>query len=169
MKSSNNVAQSLETVITSSSRLLNVIAVIAVVLMMLVSVIDIFMRYVFSSPVTDSPEMVQYLMVIAGFGGLSWCALKGGHVRVDLLTAHLSNRKQAILEAFSYLLCLTVIPWVAWQGFQGAGYSLQVNRASSILEIPPFPFYLMLGIGAVMLSLVLVILLARSIIKAARP
>jgi TRAP-type transport system small permease protein len=168
MKSVNNGARSIDAAITFSSRLLNIFAVTAISLMMAVSVVDIFMRFAFRSPILDSSDMVQYLMVVGGFGGLAWCALKDGHVRVDLLTIRLSSRGQAFSDSFGYFLCLTVVPLVAWQGFQGAIYCLQVNKASQILEIPAFPFYLIMGIGAVMLSLVLLTLLVKSIIKAGR-
>jgi TRAP-type C4-dicarboxylate transport system permease small subunit len=163
-----NVWDWIDTAINQVSRIASVIGVIAVIMMMLVSITDIFLRYAFSQPILDSPDMVQYLMVVAGFTGLAWCAVKGGHVRVDLLVVHFSKKSQALFSALGYLLCLSVVPLVAWQGFEGTRYAIETHKGSTILEIPSYPFYLTLAIGMVLLGLVLVTLLVKSIAKAVK-
>ena len=77
----NKVTHSLDTVLGYASRVLNIIGVTCLVLMMLLTVSDVFMRYVFTQPIKGSVELTEYLMAVVGFFGLAWCAIKKGHAQ----------------------------------------------------------------------------------------
>jgi TRAP-type C4-dicarboxylate transport system permease small subunit len=168
MNQVNKAARSLDTVISQASRVINVIGIISLVVMMLITVADVSLRYVFSRPITGSVELTQYLMAVIGFFGLAWCAVKAGHAKVDLLVTRFPPRSQAIIDGVIYLMGLTVTLFVAWQGIEASNYARGIGEYSFMLEIPSYPFYMAQGIGFTMLSLVIAGLMVKSIVKAVK-
>lgn len=160
------VTHSLDAVIGYTSRVLNIIGVTCLVVMMLLTVTDVFMRYVLTQPIKGSVELTEYLMAVVGFFGLAWCAAKRGHAKVDLLLTHFSARTQAVFDSLTYLLALTVVPLVAWRGIEASNYAREIGQHSFMLKIPAYPFFMAMGIGFLVLSLVLFVLMVKSIVKA---
>lgn len=158
--------RSIATVINQACRAAGILALIFLLAMMVLVVLDVFLRYFFNNPILGSIELVEYFMVVAGFLGIAWCAVKGGHVKVDMLLSRLPPRAQAIIDSITLILTMTVVPLVSWQGFAQARHAQLVKSASDILEIPDYPFYLVVGISYALLFLVEVILLAELIAKA---
>ncbi|MEW6663980.1 MAG: TRAP transporter small permease [Thermodesulfobacteriota bacterium] len=142
--------------------------IVFMVAMLLLTVGDVFLRFVFNRPVLGSVEITEYLMVGTGFLGIAWCAAKGGHVGVDLIVSHFSPRVQAVIDSITCLLSLGVVPLVAWQAFVQAGYAKSENIQSDLLDIPAYPFYLIVGIAYALFSLVLVDTLVQFVTKAVK-
>ena len=134
--------------------------------MMMLTVIDVFLRYFFNSPIMASKETTEYMMVIVGFLGLAWCAVKGMHIRVDLVASFLPKRPQAIIDSFGYLMGLGITVLLAWRGFvEGQGYR-ELKNLSASLGFPIYPFYWILAVGYGVLCLAIFVLLVRSILEA---
>jgi TRAP-type transport system small permease protein len=156
------------TVINQASLIAGVMGIVFMVAMMLLTVGDVFLRFVFNRPILGSVEITEYLMVGTGFLGIAWCAVKGGHVGVDLIVSHFPPRVQAMIDSVTCLLSLGVVPLVAWQNFLQAGYVKAENVQSDLLDIPAYPFYIIVGISYALLSLVLVNALVQSVTKAVK-
>ena len=145
-----------------------VIAIIFLMAMMLLTVVDVFLRYVFNAPILGSLELTEYFMICAGFFGIAWCAVIRGHVKVDLIMNHTSTRVQAITDTVPLVLAMSVIPIVAWQGFVQARYTQVENTVSDLLEVPDFPFYMVIGVSYALLFLVVITIVAEFIAKAVK-
>lgn len=146
------------TALNQASRGAGILAIAFLMAMLVLTVADVFLRYFFNAPIPGSVELTKYFMVGAGFLGLAWCALKGGHIKVDLLINRLPPRYQVTIDSINLLLALTVVPLVAWQGFTQAKYALLEKTTSRFLAIPDYPFYIVVGLGFVLLFLVMVYL-----------
>ena len=85
------------------------------VAMMLLTVSDVFLRYAFRRPIFGSTEITEIMIVMLGFLGLAWCAVKGGHLKVDLLMSRFSPRLQAIFDSFTYFAGLVICIIIAWR------------------------------------------------------
>lgn len=155
-------------VINQISRVCGIVALIFLLIMMLMTVADVCLRYIFNAPILGSFEITEYLMIIAGFLGVAWCAVQKGHVKVDLIVSHLPLRARTIIESITLILAMTVAPIVAWQGFAQARYAQSAGDSSSILKIPASPFYVVVGFSYALLSVVLLTLIAELIIKAVK-
>lgn len=156
------------TILNHASLGASVLGILFMVAMLLLTVGDVFLRFVFNRPILGSVEITEYLMVGTGFLGIAWCAAKGGHVGVDLIVSHFPPRIQAVIDSVTCLLSLGVAPIVAWQAFLQAGYAKAENVQSDLLDIPAYPFYLIVGIAFVLFSLVLVNSLVQFITKAVK-
>lgn len=151
-------------IISWASRIAGIIATIAVMSIMVVTVADVLLRFIFNRPIPGSVELCQYFIVVGGFLGLAWCAIKGAHVKVDVISAILSPRVIKVSDLLNYLIALSIVPFVAWRLFNHARIVQLQKTASSNLEIPAYPFYIMAGIGFTLLGLVIIGLLIKSLV-----
>ena len=106
-----------EKIINGVSETFGVLAVVVLVFMMLLTVMDVILRYFFNNPITASAEITEYMMVVVGFLGMAWCALKGGHIKVELIVGRWPQRGQAVINIINALLILGVCTLIASRSF----------------------------------------------------
>lgn len=162
-------ATSVEKIINGLSRFTGIVAIGILMAMMLFTVLDVFLRAFFNSPLPGDVEIIEVAMVCTGFLGLAWCATQKMHIKVDLLVSFLPKRLQGIIDSFGYLICLSIYALLAWQGIQEGIANRQMNSLSSTLHFPIFPFYWVMAFGVGVLCLAVLVLLFNSIKKAANP
>ena len=148
------------------SRGVSILAIASLLTMMLLTVSDIFMRYVFKNPIVGSVELVEYLIVVAGFLGVAWCTFRGGHLKVGVIVDRMRPRVQAITDSITLFLGITVVPLVAWQLFVRAREAQLEGLRSYILDLPDFIFLVVAGVGYALFFLALLPVLVESIRKA---
>jgi len=144
----------LSIIASPAAKVLNGIAAGVLAAMMVLTGVDVFLRYIFNRPVSGSYEMTEFMMPIVIAFGLAYCALEKGHVRVELLTSRLSERAQAIMNSFASIVFLGVFILITWQTFLRAKGMLDVGQISIVLYIPVFPFVLAVAVGSAALCLV---------------
>lgn len=147
---------------------MNIVAMAALVLMMLLTVSDVLMRSVFKQPILDSPQLTQYLMVCVVFFGLAWCAAKGRHIKVDLVVSRFPARVQAIFDSTTYFLGLVVCSIMTWRSFLESLVAHRYHSATTVLEVPSYPFHFILTFGITILCLVMLIQLIQHLYKAVK-
>lgn len=142
-------------------RALSLMGGIVVVLLMVFTVFDVFLRYVFNRPFSSSIEITEFSMAIIVFLGLAYCGWKGGHVAVDILERPLENPKlrfiPVILTSISALLFSAMAYFVALEAFTTMG------RVSNMLRWPHFPFQIIVAFGSAMYAVVLAIQVVRMV------
>ncbi len=161
------LAGALTKAINQTSRITAIIATIFLVAMILLTVIDVFLRSVFRAPILGSVEITEYMMVLAGFLGMAWCAEKGGHVIVGILVDRLPARVQTIIDCIMLLLSLGLIPLVVFENVKQSVFAMNENYTSDILKIPESPFYIVVAVGYAVLFFVILIILIKTLKKAA--
>ena len=161
-------AHSAETAINSASRVLNNVGMGILGAMVLLTVTDVFLRYVLNRPIAGSVELTEYMMVALAFCVLAWCAVRKGHVKVDLVVARFPPRVQATFDSVTCFFCLVIFFLITWNGFLEARNTWLVYRVSDILRVPAYPFYLILAIGSTILCLVLLTNLVQFVAQAVK-
>ena len=131
-------------------------------LMMLLTVTDVFLRWVFNSPITGTTEITEFMMVIVVFPALAYCALSRRHIQVDLLVSHLPPRVQIIIDVLTLLIALGIYVIITWQTFLE---SMDVRTTTALLNLSQAPFYWVLSISLTLFCLSIVALLIEEIIK----
>ena len=61
------------------------LASIALMIMMFVTLADVFLRYVFNSPVRGAYELVEAMLVVFVFHGMSTAILQRRNIAIDLI------------------------------------------------------------------------------------
>jgi TRAP-type C4-dicarboxylate transport system permease small subunit len=133
----------------------------------LLLVIDVFMRSTFNRTLPGTVELVELFMVVVVFMAVAYASLGNANVAVELLYSKLPTRTQEILDSFTSLLGALIFGFVSW----GMGKRLLENLFSvtpletSMLRIPWFPFLFIACFGSVLLCLELVIKFIHSLMK----
>ena len=152
----------------SVARVVNAIGVSIVLVIMLTTVADVALRYTFNQPVPGTVELTEYMMVFVVYCGIAWTQIKKGHVAVDIVAKRLTHKAQAILQSFTYVISLGIFCLASWLAFTRVKIVADSGLCSTALDIPRFPFQLVVGIGLGMLSLVLLADFIRSLAEAIR-
>lgn len=149
------VANLAEKPIFSVSRVLHVAGMGMTIIMVLLTVTDIFLRYVFNKPIVGSFELTEFMMVFLVFASLGYTMRMKGHVGVDLVISRLPERAQAIIESITNLLALCLFSLATWRNVLHAVTTWRRHDVSHELFIPIGPFVLFVAFGVAVLSFVL--------------
>jgi TRAP-type C4-dicarboxylate transport system permease small subunit len=122
---------------------------------------DVLMRYFFERPQLFVDEVASFLQVLVIFGGLAHTFRVGGHVRVDLLTAHLSPRVRGWLRALGLALGAAFLVVVMWTTAQSALTAYRYGRVSAVMLYPLWVPMLIIPAGLGLMAAVMLAALAR--------
>ncbi len=150
-------------VIDFLSRIFGYISTGIIGIMMLLIVGDICGRYFINKPITASTEFVEAMMVGIGFPALAWCALKGNHIKVDLILSRFTPRIQAIIDSFTLFCGLGTYIILTWRSFLEASHTVST---ASIYKFPEYPFYWILAVGCTIFCLAMITILIKKIREA---
>jgi C4-dicarboxylate transporter DctQ subunit len=160
-----NFFRSAARVIDTVSEISGVVAVVVLVCMMMLTVSDVCLRYFFNNPITASAEYTEYMMVIVGFLGIAWCAIKGMHIKVELIIGRFPERGQAIIDIINSVLVIGVCAIIGSQSLSEGFAVKQMGIASDITDIPHHPFYWIIVFGYVLLFFVMLNILVQNVLK----
>jgi TRAP-type transport system small permease protein len=138
-----------------SLRWLALAAGAAILLLMIYTVLDVVMRYVFNAPFRGSLEFTQFMMAVIVFLGLAYCGWTGGHVAVDILERPLEKPGLRWVPGLLALVSAGLFAAIAWYSFGEA--MATTNRVSNMLRWPHYPFLLLTAFGSAVYAVVLVI------------
>ena len=140
-----------------------IVGVVILLAMMMMTVADVIMRYFFRRPIIGSEEISTLLMVCVVFLGIAWCALKDGHISVDIITGKLSKRGRAFLNGFDNILTFALALIIAWRTFLEAVSVKKMDVNSPLLSIPRYPFIFVTAFGFLLLFFAALILFIRNV------
>uniref|UniRef100_UPI003340681C TRAP transporter small permease n=1 Tax=Castellaniella defragrans TaxID=75697 RepID=UPI003340681C len=119
-----------------ASKLLAALGGLAFVGLVIMSLISIVGRKLFSAPVPGDMEVLMMVAAAASATFFAYCHLQGGDVKVDFFTAHAQPRTVLLLDAAGSLLVGLFGALIAWRSWVGAMSLREVGETSVILEWP---------------------------------
>jgi TRAP-type C4-dicarboxylate transport system permease small subunit len=132
----------------------NWIASFTVIAMMLLTCIDVILRFL-RCPIPGVYETVGLLGAIFVSFSLANTSMTKSHIAVDFLVRKLSQKIQDMIYCIHTLIATVLFGLIAWQSIW---YALELkanNEVSPTLQISTYPFVFGLAIGCFMLCLVL--------------
>jgi TRAP-type C4-dicarboxylate transport system permease small subunit len=143
-----------------------VLAATALCAIMLITVVDVMLRYVFDAPFSWSYTVVsQYLMVAAFFLSLSYTFREGGHMTLEIVMRRVRNPMvRNVVSAFGHAVAFILVAGILYAGV-GRTWSAWVN-AEVLPGVLPFPTWLsdvFVPVGCFVFELRLVYRVAREI------
>ncbi len=133
--------------------------------MMLLTVMDVLLRFLFHRPIMGSLEITQVMMVSISFITMIYSTVQKCHIKVDILTSYIPKPIQQIIDSIFYLICIVFFVIISWKNFGAALHLKKVCQMTDILEIPIYPFYLLISAASTILVLLLVIYLLHIILR----
>ena len=136
---------------------------------MLLTLIDVFMRYWLHAPITGSAELVMFAMAILIFSALPLVTLREQHISVSILRGRFSGvwawLQHAVILGVSLLCCLAM----AWQLIRDGLQLASEHQATMILELPLGALSSLMGVLSGVSALALVYLLALHVTRDHEP
>jgi TRAP-type C4-dicarboxylate transport system permease small subunit len=118
------------------------IAAGALVVLMMVTVFDVLLRYLFNSPIRVSYEMVEVMLLVFVFNGMPAAFFGRRHIVIDLLDGVFGASITRILIRMAdvlSVLCLAVLAWAmllpATQAYQYGDIKLELRLPIYVLWI----------------------------------
>jgi TRAP-type transport system small permease protein len=126
-------------------------------LMMLLTAVDVTMRYIFNRPIIGSFEITEYMMVILVSFGFAYVTLTKGQISVDLLITNLPPKARIIMGLFTDFVSFAILTLLTWQVYLQVKSQYDSNAISASLEIPAYPFVAAGAFGLTLLSIALLL------------
>lgn len=104
--------------------------------LVVMSIVSITGRKLFSWPVPGDVEILQMCAAFASSCFFAYCHMANGDVKVDFFTHNLAPRKVATLDAFGSLLVGLFGALITWRTAAGALGVQEVGETSAILGWP---------------------------------
>jgi TRAP-type C4-dicarboxylate transport system permease small subunit len=112
------------------------LAAAALVILMLVTVVDVFMRYVFNQPIRASLDTVEVMLLVFVFNGMAVGFFGRRHVVIDLLDGVFGPRITPVLVRIADLLSVLCLGLLAWAMLLPARQAFQYGDTKMELPIP---------------------------------
>lgn len=94
---------------------MGVISAIGMAAMMLVTMYDVFMRYLFANPLYGVYELVGIFLVVTSSFGMALCQKDKSHITITLLTDKLPPGMKKITVVFGLLMSFICYGIITWQ------------------------------------------------------
>ncbi|MEQ8332591.1 TRAP transporter small permease [Nisaea sp.] len=133
--------------LTPFENLANFVAGAAVLGLMLLGVMQIVLRSVFNSPIVGYIDLVELSMAVLAFLGAAYCQRLGGHIRMELLLAHLRGRTLWIVESIGTIAALGIIAVIVWFGWDHFLRAYELGDTTIDAEFPVWPSKLLVPIA----------------------
>ena len=138
------------------TRVLGWISCICVFFMMLLTTVDVVLRYIFNSPLIGAYEVSEFMMVIIVFFSMAYTQFRKGHVAVDILVSRLSQRKQALVDLFNHVVTIVILLLITWRSSLTALELADTMETTGTVPIPVFPFQFVVAFGCLAMGIELI-------------
>ena len=129
------------------------LASVALIIMMLVTLLDVFLRYAFNSPIRGAYELVEAMMVVFVFNGMSTAFLQRRNIVIDLIDSFAPRFVVAALIRMSDVLTVVTVAMFAYAMITPALQSYSYGEVKMELQVPIWWFWAvaLLGIAGAIL------------------
>jgi len=124
-------------------------------LVMAVTVLDVFMRYLFNAPLASAWEFTEFSMALIVFFGIAYCGWTGGHIAVDVFEKWLDRPSLRFLPALIAFVGAALFALIAYRATLET--IATIDQVSNMLRWPHYPFRFTVAFGSAMLAVVLAI------------
>lgn len=131
----------------------------ALIVLMLVTVLDVFLRYVFNRPIRGSYDIVECMLLVFVFNGMAAAFFGRRNIVIDLLDSFVAARVVIFLIRLADVLSVVVLVLIFWAMINPA---VQVYQYGDVKLDSGVPIYWMwiaafLGLAGTILAAVTVL------------
>lgn len=151
------IVRAAENAVTVSATAAAYVAGAVLVSLMLLTTADVAGRYFFNRPITGVFDFTHFAVLIMTFLGLAYCGVQNGHVVIELFTQRLGRRTRRRLNRLVNLAGAVLFAVIAWRSVVQSIDVREFKESSQLMQVPFFPFYWLLGFGALLFALVMLL------------
>jgi TRAP-type C4-dicarboxylate transport system permease small subunit len=132
------------------------VSMFAIVACVALVVTDVIRYQVVGKPVPGTHEVVELIAAVILSMGIGYLTYVRGHVSVSLVVDRFRPRVQAVFDLVTGLIALGFTIWLTEGMVKMAIRNYNYGWVTGVLEIPRFPFMLMISVALALACLVLV-------------
>ena len=117
--------------------------------MMMLTFVDVVLRYVFNRPIASAFELTELMLVVLIFAGLPLVSWADEHVTMDFIDRLLSPATRARLERGVHVITAAIMFFLTWQVWLKADKIWAYRDATDVLRVVygPFVYFMAVMIG----------------------
>jgi len=127
-----------------------------------VTVTSVLGRWLLARPIAGDIEIAALAMAVAISLFMPWCALRRGHVAVDVVTERAPPRVRARLDAFGSVAIAAIAAVLAWRMALGGIEMRAYGDESMVLRIPTWIGFVVAVPSFALLALAALVAAARA-------
>ena len=139
------------------STFFNLFASVSLMAMILLTCIDVSMRYFFNRPIAGTYDLVSLMGAVIAAFAMPYTMLMKGHVAVDLLVRTLSRKKQLAVETTTHLTGIILFLIMVWQCWILGSDMKTAGEVTPTLLLPFYPIVYCMAVCFLMLSLAILV------------
>jgi TRAP-type C4-dicarboxylate transport system permease small subunit len=137
------------------SRAAGLVGGLALLGLMFTTVVDVALRATFNIAFLGVTEITELGLVVVAVLGITYCGWTGGHVALEFGESLMSGGAWRGLQVVERLASAAIAGAVAFYSFVEAAAVYGRNAHTNLLQIPEYPFYLIVGLGFLTYALIL--------------
>jgi TRAP-type C4-dicarboxylate transport system permease small subunit len=159
----NFVLQTID-VATKITKWLAILAAVGIGVMMIVNFTDIVGTKFFLRSVPGALDISEELMVLVTLLPIAFVALERGHIRITLLEGRMPPAVRFVLQIIQYVIATLITGFITWRVFVQFQKTLEVVQLKEGLDLPIWPANLVTVVSFGFLTLVWIVLLAKTLV-----
>lgn len=144
--------QKFSELLAKATKFLDYLAGFCLVATMLLIVVNILLRVIWRSPITGTIDYVNVLAALTIALALGYCAVKNGHIMIDLVVEKWPPRLQAIVDSLISLLSLVFWAAATWYTVEYGITMMQTGVVMSTASVPVYTVLYLIALGLLALS-----------------
>jgi TRAP-type C4-dicarboxylate transport system permease small subunit len=141
-------------------RALGLLSAVPLALIVVITFADVFARYLFSSPIRGSVEMIEFAMALVIFTAMPLVTRHRGHVTVSLIDGVLRGRAVAIRRLVCDGLSALALGLMAWRLALHGADDFEAGTRTIVLEWLQAPLTWAMALLAAVSALILLLQIA---------
>ena len=151
-------------VMTKITRWLAILAAVGIAALMIVNFTDIIGTKFFLRSVPGALDISEELMVFLTLLPISFIALERGHIRITLLEGRMPPSVRFVLRIMQYVIATLITSFITWRVFVQFQKTVEVVQLKEGLDLPIWPANLVTVVSFGFLTLVWIVLLAKTVV-----
>ena len=149
---------------TKITRWLAILAAVGIAALMIVNFTDIIGTKFFLRSVPGALDISEELMVFLTLLPISFIALERGHIRITLLEGRMPPSVRFVLRIMQYVIATLITGFITWRVFVQFQKTIEVVQLKEGIDMPIWPANLVTVVSFGFLTLVWIVLLAKTVV-----
>lgn len=151
-------------VVTKITRWLAILGAVSIGVLMIVNFIDIIGTKFFLRSVPGALDISEELMVLLTLFPIAFVALERGHIRITLLEGRMTPAVRFVFQIIQYVIATLITGFITWRVSVQFHKTLEFMQLKEGLDLPIWPANLVTVISFGFLTLVWMLLLAKTLV-----
>jgi TRAP-type C4-dicarboxylate transport system permease small subunit len=143
---------------------LAILAAVSIAILMIINFTDIIGTKFFLRSVPGALDISEELMVFLTLLPIAFVALERGHIRITLLEGRMPLAVRFVLQIIQYVIATLITGFITWRVFVQFQKTLEFMQLKEGLDLPVWPANLVTVVSFGFLTLVWIVLLAKTVV-----